>query len=77
VQCTTRAHVGDRLKRVQARPELVQLLRAGIAVEVWGWDRSPTGRWDVHRVVVRDEDLGVVPLTRRRRRPSRQRERFS
>jgi hypothetical protein len=77
VQATSRPHVGDRLKRLQARPETRLLLKTGIAVEVWGWYRSPAGRWDVVRVGVEADTLAPVPLTpRRRRRASRQRELF-
>jgi hypothetical protein len=70
VQATSGAHVPDRLRRVQARPELPELLRAGVGVEVWGWKKL-NGRWHVRRVAVRLEDLAAVEvqaLPRRQRR---------
>jgi hypothetical protein len=77
VQCTSDAHVADRLKRVQARPELPALLAAGVAVEVWGWSLR-AGRWCVRRVALRAEVLAAVvieapPRRRRARRGERQR----
>jgi hypothetical protein len=80
VQCTSLAHVGDRLKRINQRPELALLLKAGVAVECWGWEKRGD-RWQVKRVAVRPEDLpGVVlaaPRQRRQRRGERQRELFA
>jgi hypothetical protein len=61
VQCTSDAHVGDRLKRVRARPQLPALLAAGLAVEVWGWSMR-AGRWRLRRVALRPEDLAPVVL---------------
>jgi hypothetical protein len=63
VQCTTDSHVSDRLKRIQAQPELPLLLQAGVAVEVWGWRRR-TGRWCLRRVAVRAEDVAPVPSSK-------------
>jgi hypothetical protein len=76
VQATTAGHVPDRLRRVLGRPETPQLLRAGIAVEVWGWYER-NGRWHVKRVAVRAGDLEPVLMTpaprpRRQRRGERQ-----
>jgi hypothetical protein len=74
VQATSLAHVGDRLQRLAARPELPGLLAAGLAVEVWGWRRR--GRqWEVKRVAARPGDLPpevVQPLRRRGRSRHRQ-----
>lgn len=79
VQATSLPHVGDRLKRIQGRAELPLLLRAGLAVQVWGWARH-AGRWAVKRVSVRAEDLAGVTVaglpSRRRRKGERQRELF-
>jgi hypothetical protein len=76
VQCTSAAHVPDRLRRVQARPETRRLLAAGVAVEVWGWALR-AGRWRVRRVAVRTEDLAAVVVQAfapaRRRKGERQR----
>jgi len=77
VQCTSDAHVSDRLKRVQGRPELPALLSAGVAVEVWGWSLR-AGRWCLRRVALRVEDLQPVvlqapPRRRRLRKGERQR----
>lgn len=46
VQCTSGAHVPDRLRRIQARPELARLLASGVGVEVWGWAKRGE-RWQV------------------------------
>jgi hypothetical protein len=79
VQATTAAHVPDRLRRVQTRPELAVLLAAGVAVEVWGWAQQ-SGRWNLRKVAVRREDLiGVevqTPTPRRQRKGHRQRTLF-
>ncbi len=77
VQCTSDGHVADRLKRIQARPELPRLLQAGVAVEVWGWSFR-AGRWCLRRVALRVEDLQPVvlqapPRRRRLRKGQRQR----
>lgn len=75
VQCTSAAHVADRLKRVRARPETAHLLRAGVSVEIWGW---LGGR--LKRVALTGEDLHVVtleaPRPRRGRKGERQRDLF-
>jgi hypothetical protein len=80
VQCTSLAHVGDRLKRIKRRPELPLLLRAGIGVECWGWERRPGRGWVCKRITVRAGDLADIVLTaprdRRRRRGERQGELF-
>jgi hypothetical protein len=80
VQATTAGHVPDRLRRLQARPETPLLLRAGLAVEVWGW-RKIRDRWRVRIVAVRAEDLAAValqalPRWRRARKGERQRDLF-
>lgn len=76
VQATSRAHLSDRLRRVQQRHETALLLRAGVAVEAWGWFQRPSGKWEVHRVVVQADSLDALPMTPRRRRASRQPELF-
>ena len=70
VQCTTAAHVADRLNRIRQRPELPLLLRAGLTIEVWGWHKHGD-RWHVQRVAVVTEDLAaaVTAGPPRRRRP--------
>ena len=76
VQCTSAAHVSDRLRRIKGRPELPGLLRAGLLVEVWGWKRIGK-RWHVRRVAVCGTDLDAVPLTvlpRRKRRGKHERQ---
>lgn len=67
VQCTSLAHVGDRLAKVRAAPAVPPLLAAGAAVEVWGWD----GR-RLKRVSVQPGDLdGVVLVAPPRRHGGR------
>lgn len=77
VQCTSLAHVGDRLARIKARAELPLLLRAGVRVQCWGWFKR-NGRWDAKKVEVNGEGLAVsvlaAPRHRRRRKGARQRE---
>lgn len=76
VQCTSAAHVGDRLKRIQDRPELPALLKAGVQVQVWGW-RQVAGKWRLKVVDVRAEDLAgitVQEIPRRRRAGKGQRQ---
>jgi hypothetical protein len=78
VQCTTRAHVADRLAKAKGRPELAAWLKAGGRFEVWGWYRR-AGRWEVRIVAVTGADLSDVALTgpaRRRGRRPRQPELF-
>jgi hypothetical protein len=70
VQCTSAAHVGDRLRRVQARPELTALLAAGVAVEVWGWSFR-AGCWHLRRVALRREDAAAFVVEAPPRRPCR------
>ena len=77
VQCTTAAHVPDRLRRVQGRPETRQLLAAGVAVEIWGWAKVGE-HWRCRKVSVQAKDLAPVellalPKRRRARKGERQR----
>jgi hypothetical protein len=70
VQCTSLAHVADRLAKARGRPELAAWLRAGGRFEVWGWCKRGK-HWRVKIVAVRPEDLMDVVITapaRRRRR---------
>ena len=70
VQCTTKANVGARLRKMRQAPALRYWLRTGARAEVWGWFKDAAGRWQVHRVEVRADGLGEVPLVifpRRRR----------
>jgi hypothetical protein len=73
VQATSLPHVGDRLKRCTARPELRAWLAAGGRFAVWGWYLRG-GRWEVKEVEVRGEQLQPVTLRapRRKRREARQ-----
>lgn len=69
VQVTSAAHVADRLRKVQARPETALWLRAGGKVEVHGW----RGKC-LRRLSVSAEGLQPVLMEKpRRRRPDRQR----
>jgi hypothetical protein len=68
VQCTSLAHVGDRLRKARARPELAAWLKAGGGFEVWGWGRRGN-RWAVKVVAVRAEDLAAVVVEAPPRRP--------
>jgi hypothetical protein len=82
IQETSKAHVKDRLDRIRKLPALATWLASGNRAEVWGWFRTPSGRWDVTRISVQAEDLTPVLLTvprrsRRARRGERQKELFS
>src|SRR6266568_446101 len=50
IQCTSLAHVGDRLRRVRQRRELRDWLTVG-RFEVWGWAKRGE-RWEVRVVAV-------------------------
>lgn len=75
VQCTSDSHVPDRLRRIQARPELPAILEAGVSVEAWGWC-CLAGHWKLRRIALRAEDLAGVPIeaprSRRKRKGDRQ-----
>ncbi len=62
VQSTSLPHVGDRMARCLARPELGVWLQAGGLFEVHGWEQW-AGRWQVKRVGVSAADLCPVVLT--------------
>lgn len=70
VQCTSLAHVADRLAKARGRPELAAWLRAGGRFSVWGWFKR-AGRWQVRIVAVRAGDLEAVPIGPARRRRGR------
>lgn len=54
VQCTSLAHVGDRLAKAKQQPELGPWLRSGGEFQVWGWAK---GEGLIRKVVVcRTED---------------------
>jgi hypothetical protein len=74
VQATSLAHVGDRLKRCTARPELHAWLKAGGRFLVMGWYLR-NGLWDVKEVEVRGDQLEPFTLRapKRRRREKAQR----
>lgn len=76
IQATTAGHLGDRLARCRARPELAAWLASGQRFEVWGWHRAD-GRWAVRRVAVQRGDLAVdlTPRTRARRQRKGERQR--
>ena len=72
VQCTSLAHVGDRLAKARGKPELRTWLAAGAVFQVWGWAKRPEG-WRVRIVEVQAGDLADVVLEAppRKRRRSR------
>lgn len=39
VQATSRENVSARVAKIQASPKAVKWLRAGLRLEVWGWDK--------------------------------------
>jgi hypothetical protein len=74
VQATSLGHVGDRLRRCTARPELHAWLKAGGRFAVWGWFNRG-GRWGMKEVEVRVGDLTplVLQAPPRKRRERAQR----
>jgi hypothetical protein len=80
IQATTRAHVKDRLGRIRKLPSLSTWLNSANRAEVWGWYKTPAGRWEVERVSIRPDDLEAALLTapriRRGRKGERQRNLF-
>jgi hypothetical protein len=73
VQCTSVAHVGDRLAKAKSKPGLAAWLKAGGRFEVWGWVRRGK-TWQVKRVAVQAGELTEVPISvpKRRRKQNRQ-----
>ena len=51
VQVTSRAHIADRVAKIQASEALPAMLAAGWRVQVWGYDK-PEFRWRVKVVDV-------------------------
>ncbi len=53
VQCTSAAHVAERVAKLRSSSALPVLKKAGVTVRVHGWRKSrPSGRW-----VLRDETV--------------------
>lgn len=56
VQCTSGAHVSERVDKLCALPNVAAWLRAGCRVHVWGWrkagDRGKRKLWDVRVVAL-------------------------
>jgi hypothetical protein len=74
VQCTTVPHISTRVRKIRGKPEAAAWLRAGGAIEVWGWHMT-AGHWKARILEVRPSDMAAEPLTpvpRRRGRKSRQ-----
>jgi hypothetical protein len=62
VQATTLANVSARVAKIRGRPEAFAWLKAGGAVQVWGWVQR--GRhWHVKVVELRAKDLAVTVVT--------------
>ncbi len=72
VQATTAGHVGARVAKARAVPDLRAWLGAGAMFEVWGWERRPSG-WAVKVVRLRAEDLAAVVIEAPPRRRPRSR----
>ena len=56
VQATSRSNVSARVVKLRSHANLLPVLRAGIAVQVWGWARMSSGRVEL-RVVDMAEHL--------------------
>lgn len=53
VQCTTAAHVQDRVAKLRASDAVIDLIRAGWLVQVWGWRKDRRGRLRCRKVELR------------------------
>jgi hypothetical protein len=78
IQATTLSNLPARVKKVRGQVELQILLRAGLAVQCWGWFERG-GKWEPRVVEIRAGDLDAVPVTpaRRRQRRPQQRQLFA
>lgn len=46
VQCTTKPHISERVKKITNHENVQHVRDAGIKIEVWGWFKDK-GRWNV------------------------------
>jgi carbonic anhydrase len=46
LQSTSRSNVSKRVAKIAEHENLAAVRRAGIRVEVWGWSKLASGRWD-------------------------------
>ena len=53
VQCTTTANVSKRVAKLRGSDAVVDLIRAGWLVQVWGWRKDRRGRWRCRKVELR------------------------
>lgn len=72
VQATSDSNVAARVRKIQGLPVAGELLRAGLAVEVWGWSQR-AGRWQARRVPVVLDQVQVVAVKPPRRKADKQR----
>jgi hypothetical protein len=69
VQCTSAANLSSRVKKVRSLPVVADLLRAGLKIECWGWEKlEADGVWRVRRVDILADGLEPVDVAPRRRR---------
>ena len=52
VQATSRDHVAHRVTKIADHPNLPAVRKAGWTIEVWGWGKMASGRYELRRVDV-------------------------
>jgi hypothetical protein len=60
VQATSRSNQAARLNKILGIPEALTWLKAGNRLEVWGWRKMRSKKWEVTRTVVKREMFGKV-----------------
>lgn len=49
VQATSRSNVAARLSKIAEHPNVGAVRKAGIRIEVHGWSKMASGRWELRR----------------------------
>lgn len=72
IQTTSDSNLSSRAKKLSISPIVADLVRSGVVVECWGWQKL-AGRWQVRRERLQSTDaaLEAVRVTPKRRRGSK------
>ena len=68
VQATTLPNIAARVAKIRSKPEATAWMKAGGAIEVWGWIKRGD-RWRVKIVELRADDLEPVVIVKPGRKP--------
>lgn len=68
IQATSAANMSARVAKIQSKPEASAWLKAGGAIEVWGWIKRGN-RWRVKIVALAAEDMRAVVVAKPGRKP--------